>query len=913
MEPNVSASGPDLSSSGPRAPLRWDVPICVLLGLASFLIYNANLRAITAVDTYAARYLPFSIWRHHTVVLDPIANWVAQGRMISTSDPGADRAWWVQPGRYHHLVSFYPIVVPVVVAPLYLPVVAYLSARSWDPLLQDYLARIMEKLCASLLATGSVILLYLLMRRRTGPGTAALLAVAFALGTTTWVISSQALWMHGLAQFLIVAMLLVLTGPRSAMRVVIAGLLCALIACNRPPDAILAAGLAFYGLWWAGRLIPLFVAAAALPLSLVLIYNLGLVGHIVGGYGLVSRERISEFINDNALVGLAGLLLSPTRGLFVFSPFLLFIPFCFSYVLRDRNWRGLTLATGSAAALLIIFYGLGDWRQGVSFGPRWLTDVLPILFWMLPPVIGALSTVGRFAFGFACVVAIAIQAIGAFWYTGASDANLFATGGPDKMRAAWDIRNASFIAELNHPRPPADLLDYLQGHVDLITVSNKEEDKAGREVEVQGWALMNGRSPTEVAVRVDGRNMGSFGDFFERPDVARALGKKSPSGWRIKFSAEHLTPGEHIMAAIVRAQDGSEARFLQELTFTLPADTEADRRDRELTTAAERAVKILVERQQALGFWLTSFTDAERFERPRQEMNTFINAMMLDITGPVAQPGGLENALMRARAFLASQIEDGGLVRYHGRPDAPTIGVLGCAITPDADDTALVWRVSPGSAPELRSMALETLSQFRTADGLYRTWLAPQHRYACIDPGQDPNPADIAIQMHVLMLLAEANPPAAKALCEALQRRAADESIWVYYKLAPLVAILRLPELSKIGCPLQLPEARLRTTIPGQEVWVEAFQRLQKINNADGEISSGTTDFLRKLAADDFLTLARNPPLLYHNDLTASVRRFYWSEELGYAVWLRLYFENQRAQRRSSCQGSDAQKECTEK
>jgi hypothetical protein len=31
------------------------------------------------------------------------------------------------------------------------------------------------------------------------------------------------------------------------------------------------------------------------------------------------------------------------------------------------------------------------------------------------------------------------------------------------------------------------------------------------------------------------------------------------------------------------------------------------------------------------------------------------------------------------------------------------------------------------------------------------------------------------------------------------------------------------------------------------------------------------------------------PPLLYHNDLSASVKRFYWSEDVGYALWLRLY------------------------
>ena len=48
---------------------------------------------------------------------------------------------------------------------------------------------------------------------------------------------------------------------------------------------------------------------------------------------------------------------------------------------------------------------------------------------------------------------------------------------------------------------------------------------------------------------------------------------------------------------------------------------------------------------------------------------------------------------------------------------------------------------------------------------------------------------------------------------------------------------------------------------------------------------------LRELARDDFALLRMNPPLLYHNDLTATVSRFYWSEDIGYALWLKLHQE----------------------
>src|SRR5205085_10448281 len=138
--------------------------------------------------------------------------------------------------------------------------------------------------------------------------------------------------------------------------------------------------------------------------------------------------------------------------------------------------------------------------------------------------------------------------------------------------------------------------------------------------------------------------------------------------------------------------------------------------------------------------------------------------------------------LETARRHLAAQIEPDGLVRYHGRPDGPTIGTLGCAITPDADDTALAWRIArPPPDDSRRASMLRVLGQYRDGRGLYRTWLAPQQRYQCLDPGRDPDPADVAIQMHVLMLLAEVDPAAGHSLCRALAGAVADDRLWVYY------------------------------------------------------------------------------------------------------------------------------------
>ena len=874
-----------------------DLRICISVGLACLLIYNLNLRSISAGDTYPARYLPFSIWRYGTLVLDPIANTVAQGR--------SSTAYWIVPARGHQ-ISLYPVVLPVLVAPLYLPAVLYLQFRGWDERL-DRAARVMEKLTASLLAAAATALFYLVMRRRAPPGTSLVLALVFGLGTTTWVISSQALWQHGVAELLLVLEMLLLTGAPTPLRVLTAGLICGLIAGNRPPDSILAAALGLYGVWWAGRRAALLVATALVPVALVAFYNVHVAGTLLGGYGIPDR---GDFIHHGLFSGMLGLLFSPTRGLFVFSPFLLFLFYRPSRLLGGTTYRPLTMAMGVAIALQVLLYAKADWRGGYSFGPRWLTDVLPFLIWMLPPVVAALGTWGRLLFGLACAVAVAIEAIGAFFYAGASDRAVFAesevTGAPI---GAWDPRNAPFLAELRHRRAPPELIIGIRGAFDRIASGDREVRgiDAGQEIVAEGWALAGGHTPHEIVFLLDGRWAGGTTSFFARPDVERALGEESPAGWRFPLPTDGLTPGKHVLGGFVRAYEVGELHLLGERAFVVgangpqgsaagaaPAATGLANYD--LARSARDAAAAVAVLQQPRGFWLTAYTSKPRFEDPRLEMNTFLTAMMVDVLDPVAGVTGLRMAVQRAREHLAGQIEATGLVRYHGRPDGPTIGTLGCVITPDADDTALVWRIAPGASQELRKTALTTLGRYRTENGLYRTWLAEQDRFECIDPGKDPNPPDVGIQMNVFLWIAKEDPSSGHALCEALRRAVSQESAWVYYRNAPLIPIFRQAALQAAGCGIHVPEAMMRAANPDQEAWIDAARLLNRLETP-GERPPDAAEILRLLrsiASQDFAALKRSPPLLYHNDVTASTPRFYWSDAFGYALWLRIFHEYSR-------------------
>jgi hypothetical protein len=897
------------SSTG-RSLKSLTVP--TLLGLLCFLVYNANFRQIGAGDTLPARFLPLILWQKGTFDFQKDARLVAHGHsMLSERNRPANAdskvaffepwAYWTIRTREHRLASLYPVVTPLLVTPLYLPAYLWLNEHGWHQPEVGRVAELMEKLSASLIASITVVLLYLLFRRE-GIRWSLVLALAFAFGTNNWMISSQALWQHGTGALLIVLALLLLNVPASAMRHAWLGAVCVLIAANRPPDGLIAVAIGLYVMVSRGRDSWWLLIGGAVPLAALLCYNLGFVGHLAGGYAIAQPEYKTFFQTDWS--GVPGLLISPARGLLVFSPLFLFLPLGLMLRWRSAASRGLALALGCGVAAQLLLYAQADWRAGESWGPRWLTDILPVLMWMLAPAPSVLRPLARGLFAIAVMASAGVQTVGAFWYTKTSDDLIFA-GDSASMRGAWALQNTPFLTELRHPPACAELLRDARGSIDLVGQSRLNGTTGMPTLEngavIEGWALTGGRTPAQMLAMIDGVVIGSTTQFLTRVDVNEALRTDAPSGWRVYANLLGVTPGKRTLQLAVRIAPRSDIRIACELRVMVVAPpspatiapmmplkpaSEAD-----LNDMAARAALLLRERQNEQGYWLTSFTNDLRYEAPQQEMNTFLTSMLVDLLAPIAEQRGLNPLLQRARRHLAAQIESNGLVRYHGLPDGPTIGTQGIIITPDSDDTALAWRLAgPGASdPRLKGM-LDELARYRDARGLYRTWLAPQKDYQGLDPGFDPNPADITIQMHVYLMLRDLDPPAAAKLCKALERSHADGDIWIYYSKAPLIPYLRSAELQQLGCAIPLPAERLALAADGQEVWSEAARLFVETSTSqDAKVRQAARHLLARLGGDDFALLRRSPPLLYHNDLTATVKRYYWSEDFGFAFWLRLH------------------------
>ncbi|HYU34247.1 MAG TPA: hypothetical protein VEW48_19000 [Thermoanaerobaculia bacterium] len=408
-----------------------------ILFLLAFTVYNANLRLIATGDSRGTRFVPFALLRTGTLDLGSFEP------HVTGSSP---QAYWARTidGR---LVSTYPVVTPLLVAPLYVPAVVYLERTGWRRI--GLLAGAMEKFAASFIAALSVGLMYLLLRRRAEIGDALLLTVAYAFGTNTWATSSQALWQHGPAQLLLIGALLAATGERTAGRLALCGLCCGLLAANRPPDALLAAAVS---LWLVmdlpaesrRRLLTAFFLPAASAGLAVAAYNLAVFGQPLGGYLLLIHPG---FFDHSVAAGIAGLFLSPGKGLFVFSPFLLFL-LARPFVRGTPEDRRLTLCLLAGCAALVLLLARADWRGGYGYGPRYLTELLPVFVWLLIPVTARLGRGLRPAFVAVVLFSMAPQAIGAFRYPfGGSDVVLAGDAAND-----WMPENAQFLLELRGSR-----------------------------------------------------------------------------------------------------------------------------------------------------------------------------------------------------------------------------------------------------------------------------------------------------------------------------------------------------------------------------------------------------------------------------------------------------------------------------
>jgi len=444
---------PSLPSAGPRR----DLILFGFLLLLLFVIYNANFSTIGSQDTFPARVLPFSLLLDHSLSLD---QWLQHGL---PGPLGVHGAYFARKS-HGHFMSQYPIITPVLVTPLYVLPAWWLSRQS--PPLYPFsatflvLANTMEKLSGSLIAALSGALLFLAFRKIASRNVSLAVALIYSLASNTWAISSQALWRHGLTElsfaFLLWAVFRVPDSPSAPFW---AGLALAVATANRLEDGILIVPFLFYIGRRQRRNWLLFLTPLVALGSLVLAYNLYFFANPLGAYaaptlGVEGGAHLPLLARLG--IGLPGALVSPSRGLLVYTPWVAFAFWGAARLWKEKSpgWsRPLIVAL---AALLVVQVVATDWWAGHCFGPRYSTDLFPFLAWFLVPVWASIRARPVLKVAFAATVAIAlwVQVVGAFYYP-AGNWNEWPVNVDVEPQRCWDWSDTQILRSWRAgPNPP---------------------------------------------------------------------------------------------------------------------------------------------------------------------------------------------------------------------------------------------------------------------------------------------------------------------------------------------------------------------------------------------------------------------------------------------------------------------------
>lgn len=371
---------------------------------------------------------------------------------------GFDRPGYRLVNRSECFYNRFPAGASVVIAPV---VLLGTSAYRSVPDLATRAAEIAD-LTADVFAALSVVLLFLVARRLADSmAMALLLSTVMAFASPHLPTHAGGLWSHNVSLFLVLlSVWLLLRGGRVAVPG--AGLALGLACVSRPTALVVAALLGVFALRHRRSQILGFASAFAVPPLAQAAWSLATFGSTMPPYAAGNIQHMKLANVPDALVGL---LISPSRGLFIFCPILVLSLVGTWEVLRnrDRHHPLFPYLAGACGAYLFAIAFFDKWWGGGGYGPRLLAEIVPLLVLLLVPAAHFIRQLGRAPKWVLAALAVAALAFGAFtaWRGATSQAVHDWNRTPRRLDAnrwrLWDWSDPQFLRGWSHqpaPDPP---------------------------------------------------------------------------------------------------------------------------------------------------------------------------------------------------------------------------------------------------------------------------------------------------------------------------------------------------------------------------------------------------------------------------------------------------------------------------
>ncbi len=271
------------------------------------------------------------------------------------------------------------------------------------------------KLVAAAAVAGSAVFLFLAALAHLSLLGAFVLAVLYGLGTCAFSVSSQMLIQHGPAE-LFLARGTYFFLKKTHLTTVLAGVAYSgAVACR--PTCILAVAVVAAWLAFRDRRALVGFCLGALPVGLALSFygwhafgDPWAVGQLLAGPKVALAKTGNPGLWQTRLsVGTVGLLLSPARGLLVYSPVALVALWGTARIWRDRKWMDLRPVSLAAFALFLPAAKRFDWWGGWCWGYRPIMETVTLLAFLAIPMV---TWVGARPWRMAVVGVLALWSLG---------------------------------------------------------------------------------------------------------------------------------------------------------------------------------------------------------------------------------------------------------------------------------------------------------------------------------------------------------------------------------------------------------------------------------------------------------------------------------------------------------------------
>ncbi len=330
-----------------------------------------------------------------------------------------------------------------------------------------------QRLLAALLAAGAIWVIFGIGLSAGLPASWAVsIAICTAFATQVWSTASRALWSQTVTLLLVsVAIWHLLSSEdgRTGFRPALTATLLSWMYFVRPASSTAIILISIYVLLtYPDELLP-YIGAGSIWLAGFVVFSLYFFGTPLPPY----YHETWWMSLAQTRHRLAGLLLSPSRGLLVYCPIVLFVLYLVAVYWRSlRHRRLVLLALGVIVVHLALLSTITLWWGGWSYGPRELTDTVP--FFAMLGILGCrallddttISLHGCAAIIAAGMVLFIISAImnapGALCES-TLNWNAWANIGEHRERL-WDWRHAQFVAALG----AAPFSDWISQELDEI-------------------------------------------------------------------------------------------------------------------------------------------------------------------------------------------------------------------------------------------------------------------------------------------------------------------------------------------------------------------------------------------------------------------------------------------------------------